>query len=39
VTAYFLDSSAVIKRYVPEAGTAWVRAMTMPSTGHTIQSS
>jgi predicted nucleic acid-binding protein len=36
VTAYFLDSSAVITRYVPEAGTAWVRAMTMPSTGNTI---
>jgi predicted nucleic acid-binding protein len=25
--AYYLDSSAVIKRYVTEAGSAWVRGM------------
>ncbi len=36
MTAYFLDSSAVVKRYVPEQGTAWVRALTMPSAGNTI---
>lgn len=36
MTAYFLDSSAVIKRYAPEVGTAWVRALTLPSAGNTI---
>jgi len=35
VTAYFLDSSAVIKRYVLEQGTSWVRALTTPSAGNT----
>lgn len=33
---YFLDSSALIKRYIPEHGTAWVRSITPPSAGHTI---
>jgi uncharacterized protein len=28
VTAYFLDSSALVKRYVIETGTAWVRGIT-----------
>ncbi len=34
VTAYFLDSSALVKRYVIESGTAWVRRVTRrnPST-------
>lgn len=27
VNAYFLDSSALVKRYVPEAGSAWVQAI------------
>jgi predicted nucleic acid-binding protein len=27
-TAYFVDSSALVKRYVVETGTAWVRAIT-----------
>jgi predicted nucleic acid-binding protein len=33
-TAYFLDSSALVKRYVRETGTAWVRGITRcrPST-------
>ena len=26
--AYFLDSSALVKRYVQEDGTAWVRRLT-----------
>jgi uncharacterized protein len=25
VTIYFLDSSAIVKRYVPERGTGWVQ--------------
>jgi predicted nucleic acid-binding protein len=31
VSAYFLDSSALVKRYVAEAGTAWIQALTGPS--------
>jgi uncharacterized protein len=32
--AYFVDSSALVKRYVLETGTAWVRGITRknPST-------
>ena len=28
MTAYFLDSSAVVKRYVSEAGTTWISSIT-----------
>jgi hypothetical protein len=28
VAAYFLDSSALVKRYVQEAGTSWVLQLT-----------
>lgn len=31
---YFLDTSAVIKRYVKEIGTAWVQALTLPTAPH-----
>ena len=27
-TAYFVDSSALVKRYVIETGTAWARGIT-----------
>jgi hypothetical protein len=30
VAAYFLDSSALVKRYVAEIGTAWIRRITEP---------
>jgi predicted nucleic acid-binding protein len=33
VSAYFFDSSAIIKRYVNEQGSAWVAAITNPTTG------
>ena len=36
MSQYFLDSSALIKRYVEEQGTAWVRAITAPEAGHGI---
>ena len=36
MTAYFLDSSALVKRYVPETGTGWVRTITTPNAGNTI---
>ena len=28
MAAYFFDSSAIVKRYVQETGTAWVRRVT-----------
>ena len=33
---YYLDASAIVKRYSPEIGTAWVKALTDPGAGHTI---
>jgi predicted nucleic acid-binding protein len=36
VSHFYLDASAVVKRYSPETGTAWVKALTEPATGHTI---
>lgn len=34
MSAFFLDSSALVKRYVQEAGTAWVRQRTGPEADH-----
>jgi len=36
VTDYFLDASAVVKRYAEEAGSAWVRQITDPQAQNTI---
>jgi predicted nucleic acid-binding protein len=36
VAAYFLDTSTVVKRYVQEAGTAWVQALSAPAAGHSL---
>jgi predicted nucleic acid-binding protein len=36
VTDYFLDASAVVKRYADEAGSAWVRQITDPQAQNTI---
>jgi predicted nucleic acid-binding protein len=33
---YFVDSSALVKRYVRETGTAWVRRLTHRKTGNSI---
>lgn len=33
MTAYFFDSSAVVKRYVNETGTPWVISITDPTAG------
>ena len=33
---YFLDASAVVKRYVQETGTAWIRTLVASATGHFI---
>jgi predicted nucleic acid-binding protein len=36
VSDYFLDSSALLKRYITEPGTAWVLALTTPGNGVNI---
>ncbi len=36
MTAYFLDTSALVKRYVDEEGSAWVRDLARPSSGNLI---
>lgn len=36
VSAYFLDSSALVKRYVPETGSAWIQAIADASTGNLL---
>jgi uncharacterized protein len=36
VSHFFLDSSALTKRYVAETGTAWVDDLTDPSSGNII---
>jgi predicted nucleic acid-binding protein len=36
VSHFYLDASAVVKRYSPETGTAWVKALTDPIARHTI---
>ena len=36
MAAYFFDSSALVKRYVQETGTAWVLRVTDPAAGHSI---
>ncbi|MBW4667587.1 MAG: type II toxin-antitoxin system VapC family toxin [Cyanomargarita calcarea GSE-NOS-MK-12-04C] len=36
VEAYFLDSSALLKRYVSETGTAWIQSLTAESSGNLL---
>lgn len=36
MTDYFLDASAVVKRYADEAGSAWVRQITDPQAQNAI---
>ena len=36
MAAYFFDSSALVKRYVVESGTQWVRGLCNPAAGHTL---
>jgi uncharacterized protein len=36
MAAYFLDSSALVKRYATETGTAWVTGLVAPATGNLI---
>jgi len=36
VSHFYLDASAVVKRYGPETGSAWVKELTDLPAGHTI---
>jgi predicted nucleic acid-binding protein len=36
VASFFLDSSAVVKRYVAEVGTGWVRVFMARAAGHDL---
>ncbi|MEW6127006.1 MAG: type II toxin-antitoxin system VapC family toxin [Acidobacteriota bacterium] len=36
MSVYFFDSSALVKRYVRETGTDWVRAITDPAANYKI---
>jgi uncharacterized protein len=36
LTAYFFDSSALVKRYIIEVGSAWTIALTDRGAGHSI---
>jgi len=36
VAVHYFDSSALVKRYVAETGSAWVRGLVDPATGHDI---
>lgn len=34
MSTYYLDASALIKRYVTETGSSWIRALFRPENGH-----
>jgi len=36
MSAYYLDTSALVKRYFPETGSAWMLALTDPATGNDL---
>jgi len=36
VAVYYFDTSALVKRYAQETGTAWVVSVTDPTAGHDI---
>jgi len=36
VTVYFLDSSALVKRYIAEVGTAWVQMLADTDAGNSL---
>ena len=36
MAVYFLDTSAVVKRYVQETGTAWLRNLADPASGNAL---
>ena len=36
MAAYFVDSSALVKRYISESGTPWMRNLCDSAVGHTL---
>jgi hypothetical protein len=36
MSAYFLDSSALVKRYRTEIGSVWIKRLIEPTAGNTI---
>lgn len=36
MAAFFCDASGIVKRYVPEIGTAWVQALADPTAAHEL---
>lgn len=36
MTAYFFDSSALVKRYAVETGSVWVESLTDPRAGNRV---
>ena len=36
MSVYFLDSSALVKRYVTETGSAWVRSLAVPEARNSL---
>lgn len=36
MAACYLDTSALVKRYVQESGTAWILALTDPLSGNDL---
>ncbi len=36
MTTYYLDTSALSKRYVEEIGSGWIRMLTAPTSGHVL---
>jgi uncharacterized protein len=36
MAVHFLDSSALVKRYISETGSAWVSGLFDPALGHEI---
>jgi predicted nucleic acid-binding protein len=36
VTTFYLDSSAVVKRYLAETGSSWIRSLCDPTTANVI---
>jgi len=36
MAVYFFDTSAIVKRYIQEVGTAWVRNIANPASGNLI---
>jgi uncharacterized protein len=36
VSFYFLDSSALVKRYVTESGSSWIESVVSAEAGNTI---